>query len=246
MTNFDKIEQSIKENKITPIPKWKFQTKNNLVWFFYFIFLIIGSISFSVILFAVQQTDFVLVDHVGHSALELVLVILPFIWLGILILFIVGSFVSIYNSKKGYKFTFSRLIGLNVGLSIVIGAILFLTGIGGWMENSFTVYSSAYESIQVKKEKLWSIPDSGALSGVILAIEDVDLLIKDFENKEWTIKIDSAFKVPIVKLQPDEKIKILGKKTGENTFRAEKIMPWGGRDNRNRMKDRWNKMESEK
>ncbi|MEZ4908145.1 MAG: hypothetical protein R2771_11035 [Saprospiraceae bacterium] len=239
MTNFDKIEQNIKENNINPTPKWHFQLKDFLIWTMYAIFILIGSISFSIILFAIQQTDFILTDHIGHSALELILVLLPFLWLGTLLVFLIGSFISIYNSKKGYKFSFGKMLGINIGFSIVFGTILFLFGAGEWFEKTFSVYSSTYESIQIKKEKLWTNADSGVVAGTIINLENDTLYLLDFEKHNWKINIDSAFKVPIVKLIPDEKVKILGKKYDKNIFIAEKILPWGGKDMRNKMQNRW-------
>ena len=241
MGNPDKLIETIKKEKIKPSPKWVFNLKNFLLWLMYFIFVLIGAISFSVILFAIQQTDFELLSHIGHSKLELFLSILPFIWLVLLIVFILGSLYAIYNSQRGYKFTFSKLIAINAGISMLIGTIFFVGGGAAWFENAFSIRTGFYESIQKKKEKIWQNPDKGNLAGVIYNVKDRILEFNDFENKKWIITIDSTFVSNAVLLEKGEKIKITGVKIDDTTFKAKEIYPWGGRELRKKMKKRRNK-----
>ncbi|HEB62453.1 MAG TPA: hypothetical protein ENI82_04790 [Bacteroidetes bacterium] len=241
MGNPDKLIETIKKEKIKPKPKWVFNLNNSLLWLMYFLFVLVGAISFSVILFAIQQTDFELLSHMGHSKLELFLSILPFIWLVLLIVFILGSLYAIYYSQRGYKFTFSRLIAINVGLSVLIGTMFFIGGGASWFENAFAIRTGFYESIQKKKEKVWQNPDKGNLAGVIYDVKDGILEFNDFENKKWIINIDSTFIANPVLLEKGEKIKITGIKIDDTTFKAKEIYPWGGREMQKKMRKRRNK-----
>ncbi len=241
MGNPDKLIETIKKEKIKPKPKWVFNLNNFLLWLMYFLFVLVGAISFSVILFAIQQTDFELLSHIGHSRIELFLSILPFIWLVLLIVFILGSLYAIYYSQRGYKFTFSRLIAINVGLSVLIGTIFFIGGGASWFENAFAIRTGFYESIQKKKEKIWQNPDKGNLAGVIYDVKDGILEFNDFENKKWIINIDSTFIANPVLLEKGEKIKITGVKIDDETFKAKEIYPWGGREMQKKMRKRRNK-----
>jgi len=236
MENPDKLIERIKTEQIKPKPKWYFELKNSSSWIFYFLFVLIGSISFSIILFAIQQTDFELLSHIGHSKLELFLSTLPLIWIILLILFLFGSFFTIYNSKKGYKFTFSKLIAINVGISILIGTLFFISGGAGWFEKAFALRAGFYESIQNKKEKVWQNPEKGNIGGTIITVEDREIQLKDFDGNIWTVNIDSAFIPPAVFLEVDEKVKVAGKDLGENHFRATGLYPWGGKGMREKMK----------
>ncbi len=241
MGNPDKIIETIKKNKIKPKPKWLFNLSNISVWVIYFLFVLIGAISFSIILFAIQQTDFELLSHIGHSKLELFLSILPFFWLVLLIIFIFGSLYAIYYSQKGYKFTFSKLIAINVGLSIIIGTAFFIGGGAAWFENAFAIRTGFYESIQKRKEKIWQNPDKGNLAGVIYKVKNEILEFNDFDKNKWTIYIDSAFVANAVSLEKGEKIKITGFKIDDKTFKAKEIYPWGGKEMRKKMRKRRNK-----
>jgi len=238
MGNSDKLLEKIKADNIQPKPKWQFDVKNNMVWLFYFLFVLIGSISFSIILFAIQQTDFELLSHMGHSKLELFLSILPFIWLILLVVFILGSIYAIYNSKRGYKFTFSKMIAFNVGLSLLIGTVFFVGGGASWFEKSFALRAGFYESIQNKKEKIWQNPEKGNIAGTIQAIDGKEITFKDFDDKIWKVNIEDAFVPRAVFLEKGEKMKISGKVITSNTFNAEGLYPWGGKGLREKMRRR--------
>lgn len=229
MNSSDKIIDKIREENIKPAPKWKFDSRNWILYCLFIFFLIIGAISFSIILFSIQQADFLLMEHLGHSAIEFLLVIFPFIWLITLIILLFFSFYVIYNSKKGYKFSFSKLIFFNVGFSIFFGTLFFIAGVSVWFENTFSSGSGLFASIEIKKQKLWLKPDEGSLAGELKSVNDTTLIIEDFKENIWVVSYDSSFIAPAVTLEKEEKIKIIGKRTNRNTFTAERIMPWGGR-----------------
>ena len=246
MGNLNKFIEKIKREDIKPKPKWQFNLKSILIWLVYFGFVLVGSASFSVILFAIQQTDFTLLSHTGHSNLELFLSILPFIWIIFLVVFILGSIYAIYNSNKGYKFTFSKLIGFNVGLSILLGSLFFIGGGAGWLENTFAINSSFYKSIQNRKEKVWQNPEKGNIAGTILKVDDTTIELKDFVGNIWQIDIDTAFIPPSVFLEEGEMVKVVGKKVSKNIFNAKDVFPWGGKGLRNKMRNRKSEMGENK
>ena len=235
MDNPDKLIERIKSNNIKPKPKWYFSAKNTLVWTLYFIFILIGAISFSIILFAIQQTDFELLSHIGHSKLEALLSILPYIWLISLLGFIAGSIYSIYHSKRGYKFAFTKITAFSVGLSMILGTIFFISGGASWFEEAFALRVGFYESIQKKKEKIWQNPAKGNIAGKITNVEDDKIEVLDLDNHKWTISLDGVFIPRAVFLEKGEKIKITGKKISDTEFKAEGIYPWGGKNLRKKM-----------
>ena len=242
MENPDKLIERIKSDNITPKPKWYFSLKNALVWSLYFIFILIGAISFSIILFAIQQTDFELLSHIGHSKLEALLSILPYIWLISLVGFIAGSIYSIYNSKRGYKFAFSKIIAFSVGLSMVAGTIFFISGGASWFEEAFALRVGFYESIQKKKERIWQNPAKGNIAGTIDRVEDNEIEMTDLDNHKWTIDLDGVFIPRAVFLEKGEKIKVSGKQISDTQFKADGIYPWGGKGLRKKMRRKFGKM----
>ncbi len=234
MKGSEKLIETIKNQDIRPVPKWRFSLKNSLIWAGFLLGVVLGAMAFSVILFAIQQTDFNMVGHLSHSRLELFLGLLPFFWIGFLIIFLAIAFYSIQFSKKGYKFTAAKLAGFSALLSILLGTVFFIAGGGHQLEHAFATNISLYESLQEKKVKLWSMPEDGYLSGQIEEVGADFFNLKDFKDKVWKIQYEGAFIAPIVQLEVGETVKLIGKMTSADAFKADEIRPWGGRGQRMR------------
>jgi len=227
MDNSEKIISKIKEGNIKPLPRWRFTVKNISAWMVYVLAVAFGALSFSVIMFTIQQVDFDLAEHMSHSWFEALLLLMPIGWLMMLVLFLIAAIIGIRYSKKGYKFTSLFVFGVSVSMSILLGTLFFITGGGKWLENAFDTNISIYESVQDKKIKLWSLPEEGFLSGEILKVEGDFMELEDWQEKSWTIEIRQIDIVPAVRLEIGEKVKIIGKMKSPDTFTAYKVRPWG-------------------
>ncbi len=229
MDNSKKLLDRIKTEEIHPTPKWVFSTTNFLIWSGFLLFVLFGAIAFSVILFAVQQTDFNIISHISHSKLELLLGLLPMIWLVLVLVFLGLAILSIRNSKKGYKFSVFKLVTISVMISMALGTLFFIAGGSSRLEQVFSVTIPGYESIEERKIQIWNNPKEGYLSGTINTVDEAVIVIKDFNGKRWEINHRDAFIAPILMLESGEKIKIVGHQEGANTFDADEIRPWGGK-----------------
>ena len=227
----EKLIQAIREQEIQPAPKWRFTLKNSLLWTAFTVAALLGALAFSIILFAIQQVDFSIISHLSHSRLEMFLGLLPFFWIILLIVFLIIAIYSVQYSKKGYKFTAAKLVGYSAALSILLGTLFFISGGAQRLEQAFAINVSLYESIQEKKVKLWTMPESGNLSGQIDEVGETSLQLIDFTGKTWTIFYEDAFIPPSVWLESGEKIKLMGEMSGEDEFTATDIRPWGGPGN---------------
>lgn len=228
MKGSKKLIHTIKEENIRPRPKSRIWIFRAFITLGFILASLLGAAAFSVILFAIQQTDFNALSHLEHSPVEFVLGLLPVFWLVSLILFLLVGMYSIRYSKKGYKFTLVRRVGYSAALSILLGALFFVTGGAKQLENAFALEVSLYESIQEKKVRLWSLPEEGYLSGTILSVEGQSFRLEDFSGKKWTVQFEDAFMPPVVLIEREEKVKIIGSITGDTAFQAEEVRPWGG------------------
>ncbi len=233
MDNSKKIIDKIKSENIQPIPRWKFLLKNGAVWTGFSLAVVLGALAFSVVLFSIQESEFDLLTHMSHSKLEFFLGLLPIFWILTLVLFLILAIFSVQYSRKGYKFTVSRLVAISAALSILLGTLFFIAGGGEKLENAFAVNVEVYQSLQEKKVRIWMNTEEGFLSGTIVHTKSGNSLqLKDFEENTWEIQYQDAFVSPRVLLEPGEKIKLVGKLIDKRTFEAEEIRPWGGRENR--------------
>jgi len=228
MNTFDKISKQIKDEDIKQTPKWYFFFKNARIWAGFLISVIIGAMAFSVILFSVQQADFVLLNHAEHSKFESILVFLPFFWIVILIIFSIFAFYSIRSSKKAYKYSLMSLIRLSTFLSILIGTLFFISGGAQKLEQSFANKIEAYNSLQEKKLQIWLNPTEGLLAGEIIKTVSDTIYLKDFSKKEWKIVFKDVYIPPILELERGEEIKLVGVLKSDTTFIAKEIRPWRG------------------
>jgi hypothetical protein len=186
-----------------------------------------GGISFSIILFAIQEADFEILNHLSHSFFEFILGIAPLIWLIFLILFLILAMIGIRNSKKGYKFSNSSIIGFSVSLSILIGTLFFISGGAQYLENAFAVNFSQYKSVEELKITRWTNPQNGYLSGKIIELDDDFLIIEDFNHIKWEVDISNAFVRGNNNWSVGTPLKFTGKQIGNNAFTANEIRHWG-------------------
>jgi len=234
MTNSNKLLDRIRNEGIEPKPKWHFLSRQWSVWTVFIISILFGALAFSVILFSIQQTDFELFRHLAHSKAEFLLGILPFFWLIGLFLFLGFAFYSIQYSKKAYKISTAKLVGLSTAMSILLGTIYFIAGGADQLEKTFATNLALYEGLEQQKIKLWTVPEEGYLSGHIIQSDPKEIRLKDHKGNIWTISYTDAFVAPIVDLIKGERIKIIGKTINKGHFTAEEIRPWQGRGKRNR------------
>lgn len=232
MDNSKKIIEMIKDQDITPTPKWIYSSKNIALWLGYIVAVILGGLAFSVILFVIQQTDFNVINHMSHSRMELFLGLLPMIWLIMVLVFLGMAILSIRNSWKGYKFSVLKLVSICVAMSVTLGTLFFIAGGGQKLEHAFDVNIFSYESIEDRKQKIWSNPQEGYLSGSIISVNENVIEIRDFQKVIWQVYIDNAFIAPPVMLENEEKIKIVGERKNASEFIAMEVRPWGGLGNR--------------
>lgn len=234
MDNAAKLIEKILEEDLKPKARWRFTLRNSIAWIGFLFAVIIGALAFSVILFAIQQIDFNIIDHMSHSFFELMLALIPLFWIICLILFLSIAVVSLKNSKKGYRFGSVKLVGLCIALSLLAGTLFFISRGAKFLEQAFAVNVSIYESIQDKKTKMWTMPEDGFISGTIISVDENTFILNDFTEKNWIIDFQDAHVVPSIQIVSGEKIKIIGKMTTQDSFVAEKIRPWGGADRMNR------------
>lgn len=229
MNDAEKLLQTIRERQIRPIPKGWFWGRKSAIGLAFGLAMLIGVVAFSVILYSVQQTEYFVWAHLGHSTLETVLALAPILWLIVLVIALIMGMLSYRLSPKGYKLPIEKLIVYHVSLSVSLGALIFYSGGGQQLDHIFETHLSLYESMQEKKAKLWSLPDQGYLSGKIIAIDGATFELEDFKRQRWTIDYSKATVRRPADLKTGETIKIIGKMTDSTHFEAEEVRPWGGR-----------------
>lgn len=248
-----KITSAIKKKKVSQTPKIIFILKNIGFWALFALAALVGAAAFSIILLALFETDFEATKHLLQSPAGFLLTTPPLTWITLFtILFSIALF-GIRHTKKGYKFSVKHLVLGNIGISLILGGIFYGFGGAHAFERGFAHTIPMYKMLEERREKLWSNPEKGLLSGKIIKVTNETIVIlEDDKSKQWKVMIPQEIthmpphiaevlgrevQIPEGAPKPPKKeersirVKLVGKQTGDDTFTAELLLPW----NRNRM-----------
>jgi len=223
-----KLINKIISEHIKPSPRWHFVFKNYIFWIVFFMFIIFGGIAFSIILYAVAESDLNLFMSLSHSRIQFLIASLPFLWILFLIIFLIISIFVIRRTRTGYRYPLLKILSINIVISILLGVTFFYTGGAERMEQIFAENIPVYKGIEENKISRWSDPESGSLAGVIIEGSNEIILIEDFSGKKWEIDIKEIIINQRVSLEIGGKIKIIGEILEDNIFAAQEIRSWEG------------------
>ena len=224
--------EKIKESGIKPISKKIFSVKRVLFWSLVGFAILVGVVSFSITLSLLFNNDWYLYNKFGFG---FILKSLPYFWFICLVLFsILGEF---YYRKTlfGYRHRMITVVGIYVIITVSLGTILHLLGIGEIIEQSISDNVPVYKVIMFDKNEFWSHPDRGLLSGRIIEVKDNKIKIIDFNNNIWIIDAHNATVLEQAKLEMGKIIEIVGDNDNDDDgiFKADEIRPWFGVVNQN-------------
>ena len=230
MDNSQKLLDKIQSEHIKQKKRLLFIAKNVFFWVLFSISILIGGAAISVIIFALRQSDFEILEHITHSRIEFFVGMLPIIWIVFSIIFLGISIWGISETKKGYKYNPLTIVSGSLLFSVLLGIVFYFSGGAQGVEAIFAKNVPGYQSVMEKKLAVWSMPQEGFLSGTIISIDDV-IKLKDWDGQEWQINASEAFIRGRTKLTEGEQIKIIGVLESGNIFKAQEIRPWNGMGN---------------
>lgn len=212
----DEVCQKIKEENIKPKPKWQFLAKKYLVWASGILSLLIGSLSFAIIIFLVRNNDWDLINYLGMSKLKFALVSIPYFWIISSFIFLFLIYFNFKHTKDGYKYNCYKIFFGVIFLSVVFGSLFYNVGLGQALENKILEKVPVYAKFLNPQAKIWNQPEKGLLLGEIKEMQDEKFLeIKNYKGEIWKVEkkllINDNFKM-------GDKIKMIGKQIREREF----------------------------
>ncbi|MHA1697075.1 MAG: hypothetical protein ACTSUG_17620 [Candidatus Helarchaeota archaeon] len=224
------ILKKIKINKIEPKSKWIFIIKNIIIWIVGILSLIISSLSVSVIIYIIENNDYLFFKLAHPSPFKLIMASLPYFWILGMVIFVIIFRYTLKQVKGAYKIETYKIIIISILLSIILGIFFHNQGIGFSIDNSFSKKSPIYKKMMFARKKMWTQEKQGILSGRIISVIDQNNFdLEDFNKKIWRVIkvedkiIEQKFKkmsIPKIDIEPGLKIKVLGEKIDENNFKA--------------------------
>lgn len=225
----EKLIEKIKEEKITPKPRWQFLTKDWFFWLMFGLSIIIGGLSFAAIIYFATDNDLVTFYWARQDFLNELLLTLPYIWLGLIAFVAYLATINLSATKTGYHFRSRNVVILSVTSSIIIGLAAYSLGFGSYLDNRFGQALPFYKSLGERRSQFWQQPDADRLAGKIKKIDQSSFELEDFQRKIWIVHLtDRTFWVSQIKKESGEMVRLLGERKSPTSteFVATGIYPW--------------------
>jgi len=223
-----KLVEKIKEEKMTPKPRWHFLLKNYVVWATGALSLLVGAAAVSVMIYLLKYNGWELREETNKSILEFFLVTLPYFWIIFLGIFIFILYYNLKHTKKGYRYPVGFIAVAGILSSIILGGIFYLFGLGQKIDNVLGEKAPLYETIINRQLSFWLNPDEGRLTGIIASeVVNGNFYLVDPSGNAWQIQMrDSvlSYRLPDF-LKTGEPVNIIGQIADDNIFQAAIIKP---------------------
>lgn len=227
--NFGKeLLEKIKEKKLKPKSRWHFLLKRYGIWTIGIFSLVIGALAFSVIIYFLKYNDWDIYEELSDSFLGFVFLTLPYFWLLFLLLFIFIIYYDLKHTKKGYRYSLPIVLAISVGSSMLLGAIFFQAGFGEIIDEAAGKNLPLYERFINPRVQLWTQPEHGRLSGLVIKkLSEDEIIVLTHEMLKWNALLFDAKRPNDFKIKVGRPIRLMGEKTGNQVFHAIKILPVG-------------------
>jgi len=224
------IVGKIKQNHIAPVPHWHFLLKRYAFWFFLGLSILLGSLSFSVIVHIVNSGDLDIASHLQGDIFTSAIMLLPYLWFLSLCLCELVAFYNWKHTRFGYRFRRRWIFVASIAASMLLGSGMYALGMGTAIDNVMVgAVPFYYQSKHSARRQIWMQPDRGLLVGKVIQANNPSssLTIKDDDGHIWNIDA-SEFQAKTPTVFEDGKIvKIIGTREGGSGFVATQIRKCG-------------------
>ena len=216
--------ERIREEGIKPISRNVFNIKRVLFWSVVGSSFIVGAFTFSLVISALLNNDWDLYNKFGFN---FILRTLPYFWLISLAVFTILGELYYRKTLLGHRRGFIVIIGIYLVSTTVFGSIFYLVGVGNFVEESLENRAPIYRNIMLNRHEVWSHPEEGLLSGIIIRVVDNEIEVVDLNGFIWLVGTKDSFVRGRTEIEIGERIKITGNVVNNNIFHADEIRPWG-------------------
>lgn len=225
MTDLErKVLEAIAQRNLTPRPFYIFLAKS---WVFMSLAIIsigFGAISVAVLLFAVSDYYASGWRVLDNLPLDEVILSIPAFWIVSLPVFVFSTYVSLRNTKRGYRYKTGHIVVWSFCASVTLGAALHLFDAGQRVNDYLITHVAWYRAEADVPFAVWSRPEVGFLGGTASQLlSDQTLRLIDFNMNVWMVDLSEArinLDQPILS---EGDVAIRGHVTGPMQFHADLV-----------------------
>lgn len=200
--------------------------KGYAFWAMFIASMILGSLSFSVIVHIANTGDWDVLKHFNGNIFTSTVMFLPYFWLFSLGVFAMVAYFNCKHTRKAYRFRRRWILLGSVCLSVFLGSVFYAFGMGNQIDELMVKTMPFYDESKHKARKeLWLRPEVGLIMGKVVSVDNLNkqMTIQDGEGKNWAVKDDCTVASTGEPIEKGKIVKIIGKKEGENEFVANEI-----------------------
>lgn len=221
-----KIWDKMEDNNLKPISKWRFKMKEIMNWFLFFISILIGSLSFGIILLELFSREWDIYTRLTDSFAEYLFGVLPYFWILFLIASIIFGYYQFMNTEKGYQYSIAMILTYSVAISMFLGVMLYAFNLSHWVYNLSQEYIPD-QAYVINQRDVWNKPEVGLIGGRLLRfVNENKIELDSFKQGIWIVDLSEVELHGPPILIPGKLIKVLGEIINEKEFKAIEIRPW--------------------
>jgi heme/copper-type cytochrome/quinol oxidase subunit 2 len=224
--NFDqKLVEKIKQENITPKPRWHFLFKDYVIWASGAAALLIGAAAVSVMMYLFKYNNWDIRAETHKSLWEFFLLTLPYFWIIFLGLFVFILYYNLKHTKRGYIYPIWLIASVAVLASVALGSMLFLANVGEKIDDILGERVPLYDTVINRNSVFWFNPAEGRLIGLVSEKNDDSRFeILDPRGNDWqvTMPLNGPTTEILVVGQP---VDLLGQALDDHDFQARIVRP---------------------
>lgn len=218
------VLDKIKIRKIKPRSRWYFRLKNILLWSTVVFSVGLGGLASGIVLQEFFGVDWEVARQLTRGSFAAFLLVLPYVWLGGLLLTLVLATWVYTSTEKGYRYRPSWILGVTIFVSLLAGVFFWATGVSNSFEKWIHKNFRPYTEWQQRRERRFFAPEQGILPGKVVKIQPNDtLILRDPTGQLWTIDLSAARAKNNFVPRVDFPLLVKGVKTGKAQFQAQKV-----------------------
>ncbi len=219
----------LEDEAIEPRAKWVCNILQYSTWVMWLGTVVLGALSVAVTFFVVGHQRFALYEVTHTSFAAFAVEVLPLLWIGIFVLMVTFAVLNLRHTSRGYRYPLWQVLGSSMVLSLVLGGLLHLIGIGFSLDQKMGTWAKGYATQERIDLKWWQNPEAGRLVGTAMFVREsggTDIRFVDVAGTSWQLTQDELSEREQQLLLAGQQVRIFGAPQTDAVFHVCGAMPW--------------------
>ena len=220
----DSVMERIKCGEVSPRSRGWFTCLECYVWTSWLITVLIGSVAVAVIVYVVVNGWYGFYEATDMSRLAMTLHYVPAVWLVVLCITAYFAVRNMRHLKQGYRYPAWLLLTSSIGLSALIGLLLYILGFGFMADSTLGETMPMYSSYAHQQESFWQAPEHNRWLGMMET--DTEATFTDITGDRWQVSIDNLTAAEAAILTSGKRVRLLGLSPATSSLIACGVFSW--------------------